>query len=127
MNGILGPSLQEGQAISSKGDGGQGTRGPLTTDHKTTRPLSYREAEEDRETGRQGDKETRRQGDKGNSQVGNTAYEGTRVRMYEWERNRISNIERPTLNVEVTRLSAEDGITTDQQDHKTTGLRTTDH
>ncbi len=59
MNGILGPSLQEGQAISSKGDGGQGTRGPLTTDHKTTRPLSYREAEEDRETGRQGDKETR--------------------------------------------------------------------
>ncbi len=60
--------------------------------------------------------------------MGNTAYEGTRVRMYESERNRISNIERPTLNVEVTRLSAEDGITTDQHDHwqRTTGPRTTD-
>ncbi len=37
--------------------------------------------------------------------------------MYRSERNRISNIERPTLNVEVTRLRAEDGITTDQHDH----------
>jgi hypothetical protein len=45
--------------------------------------------------------------------------------MYGSEGNRISNIERPTWNVEVTRLSAEDRIITDQQDHKTTGLRTT--
>ncbi len=34
--------------------------------------------------------------------------------MYGSERNRISNIERPTSNVEVNRLNAEDGITTDQ-------------
>ncbi len=43
--------------------------------------------------------------------------------MYRSERNRISNIERPTLNVEVNRLRAEDCITTDQHDHRqwTTG------
>ncbi len=45
--------------------------------------------------------------------------------MYGSELNRISKIERPTSNVEVSRLSAEDGITTDQEDHGTTGLRTT--
>ncbi len=45
--------------------------------------------------------------------------------MYGSERNRISNVERPTSNVEVIRLSGENGITTDQQHHATTGPRTT--
>ncbi len=64
MNGILGPSLQEGQAISSTGD--RGTRDQGTTDNRTTGLQDHgttdHKSKEDKGRRRQGDTGKRRNG-----------------------------------------------------------------